>query len=379
MESLVIEHPRTPRYPEWLLAAAAVLLGIVGFLIMAELLLNFLPVTSGLRSMPVDAASPVYHFEPDRNYVFSHGWNFRNVNRGRVNNAGWVDDQDYRKDDATPLLAVIGDSFIEAQMVPYAETMQARLAKALEGPMRVYSFAGSGAPLSQYLIWAQHAVRDYRARAVVINVVINDFDESHAAWRTAPGFWLYAPDQNGELQLRLTPHRRGILWTLAQKSALARYFLINLKISQQIMGRPWLHRLFIGSAKAATSDWAGEPDTQRLRDSEAVIDAFLRDLPRMVELPKNRVLLTVDGFRHHAAAAAGAGSYFDRMRKALLAKAAAAGYEAIDLDQLFLAPGRAGNMRFDFPEDLHWNGAGHAVAAEAVVASRLMRELRQQP
>src|SRR5262249_8028771 len=144
------------------------------YLAVAEIVLQFLPVCSGLRSMPVNANDPVYHFEPNRSYVFSHGWNFRNVNRGWVNNAGWVNNQDYRKDDPTPLIAVIGDSFVEAQMVPYGETMQGRLADALSGAFRVYSFAGSGAPLSQYLIWARHAVHDYGARAVVINVVVND-------------------------------------------------------------------------------------------------------------------------------------------------------------------------------------------------------------
>ena len=378
MEAPIIERPSAEsRYPQWLLASISILIGIFGFLVMAELTLNLLPVASGLRSLPVDAEHPVYHFEPNRSYVFSHGWRLQNVNRGRVNNAGWVNDQDYRKDDVTPLLAVVGDSFIEAQMVPYAETMQARLAKALEGQLRVYSFAGSGAPLSQYLIWARHAVHDYGARAVVINVVINDFDESHTTYRTAPGFWLYAPDQNGDLQLRLTPHRRGFLWTLAQKSALARYLLINLKIGPRIMATPWLTRIFIRPAQAETTDQATEDP--RVRDSYAVIDSFLRDLPRMVELPRNRVLLTVDGFRYHGAAVASEGSYFDLMRRALLTKATAQGYEAIDLDTLFLAPPRAGNMRFDYPEDLHWNGAGHAVAAEAVLSSRMMRELRQQP
>ena len=73
-----------------------------------------------------------------------------------------------------------------------------------------------------------------------------------------------------------------------------------------------------------------------MRDSYAVIDAFLRDLPGMVELPRDRILLIVDGFRYHEVAAAGDGSYFDLMRKALLAKATAQGYEAIDLDPLFL-------------------------------------------
>ena len=72
-------------------------------------------------------------------------------------------------------------------MVPYEETLYGRLASTLEGRFRVYSFGASGAPLSQYLIWAGHAVREYGARAVVINVVGNDFDESHVAYNTGPG------------------------------------------------------------------------------------------------------------------------------------------------------------------------------------------------
>ena len=69
--------------------------------------------------MPVDAADPVLHFTPNRPFTNSLGWNFHNVVHGRVNNAGFVNDQDYVRD-GPPLIAVIGDSFIEAQMVPYA-------------------------------------------------------------------------------------------------------------------------------------------------------------------------------------------------------------------------------------------------------------------
>jgi hypothetical protein len=53
--------------------------------------------------------------------------------------------------------------------------------------LRVYSFGASGALLSQYLIWARHAVHEYGARAVIINVVGNDFDESHVAVQYRPG------------------------------------------------------------------------------------------------------------------------------------------------------------------------------------------------
>ena len=76
-----------------------------------------------------------------------------------------------------PLVAVIGDSFIEAQMLPYAQTFHGLLAKLFEGKLRFYSFAASGAPLSQFLVWARYAVSKFKARALVINVVGSDFDQ----------------------------------------------------------------------------------------------------------------------------------------------------------------------------------------------------------
>jgi hypothetical protein len=360
------------RRKRWLFAVLATLLSVIGYLVVAEVVLNFLPVASGLRSMPVDAANPIYRFEPNRPYVYSHTWRMAYVNRGRVNNAGYVNDQDY-KDDARPLIAVVGDSFIEAQMVPYRETLHGRLAKTHAGELRVYSFAASGAPLSQYLIFAQHAVRDHGARAIIINVAVNDFDESHIAYRGPPGFWLYAPDESGELRLRLQPLQHSLLRTLARHSALARYALINLKLSYYLVQVRWLRDLLFGSPAFAQS-----PDEIRIARSLAAIDAFLRDLPRRVDLPKDRVVLTVDGHRYPEAKGASEGDYFDRMRRALLGKASALGYEAIDLDPLFLARHRASGERFDFPLDPHWSGNGHAVAAEAVLGSRMLRAMRER-
>src|SRR5215470_7646894 len=211
----------------------------------AEIVLRFLPVSTGLRSVPVTAADPILHFTPNRPFTNSLGWTMHNVVRGRVNNAGFVNDQDYGRD-GPPLIAVIGDSFIEAQMVAYPQTLQGRLAAALAPSFRVYSFAGSGAPLSQYLVWAGYAVKEYGARAVVINVVGNDFDESLMAYRVGPGFWQYAPDGSGVLQLKLTPHRAGTLISLARHSALARYVIINLGIQNRLFSVRWLAEMIFG-------------------------------------------------------------------------------------------------------------------------------------
>ena len=119
------------RRKELLLSLLLSLASIVVCLLAAEVALRFLPVSTGLRSMPVNAENPVLHFTPDRPFTNSLGWNMHNVVHGRANNAGFVNDQDYMRD-GPPLIAVVGDSFIEAQMVPYAESLQGRLAVALK-------------------------------------------------------------------------------------------------------------------------------------------------------------------------------------------------------------------------------------------------------
>jgi hypothetical protein len=368
------------RRRELLLNLLLSLASIAVCLLAAEIVLRLLPVSTGLRSMPVTAADPVLHFTPDRRFVNSLGWTMHNVVHGRVNNAGFVNDQDYVRD-GPPLIAVVGDSFIEAQMVAYPETLQGRLAAALAPNMRVYSFAGSGAPLSQYLIWAGFAVKEYGARAVVINVVGNDFDESLSAYRLGPGFWQYAPDANGVLQLTLNPHRAGTLISLARHSALARYIIINLGIQNRLFAIRWLGEMIFGKPANAQPRYAGNTDAsagdKRVRDSLGAIDAVLRDVPERVGLPADRVLFTLDGFRSAEAARDGAGSYFDLMRRAFIEKATAKGYEVVDLDTRFIPRHARTGESFEFYDDNHWNAAGHEVAFEAVMGSKLLARLKQ--
>src|SRR5258708_13339668 len=97
-----------------LLAILTVVLSTVLTIGVIELVLRFLPVATGMLGMPVTESSPVYRFEPNRNFVFSIGWKLDGVNRAHVNNAGFVNDQDYQKSLTPPLLAVVGNSSIDA-------------------------------------------------------------------------------------------------------------------------------------------------------------------------------------------------------------------------------------------------------------------------
>src|SRR4051794_32615010 len=242
------------------LSLATSIVSLAVCLVFAEVVLRFMPVSTGFRSERVDAQHPFFHFTPNRAFVYSSGWTMQRVVRGRVNNVGFVNDQNYVRDHPLPLLAVIGDSFIEARMVPYPQTTQGRLADALNGKMRVYSFAASGAPLSQYLAWADQAVHEYGARAIVINVVGNDFDESHIGYKVGPGFWLYEPDTNGELRLRLIDHRPGWLISAARESALARYVILNLRLHETVFRVRSLGEIIFGAPARAQARYAGNTE-----------------------------------------------------------------------------------------------------------------------
>jgi len=341
----------------------------LAYLTIVEVVLHFLPVATALHSVTVNDAQPIFHFEPNRDFVYSRDWDLRDVVRGRVNNAGWVNEQDYVRDDRLPLIAVIGDSYIEAQMVPYAETLQGRLAAALSGKARVYSFAASGAPLSEFAVYAAYAVREFGATAVVINIADYDFFESDAAYGPTPGMWVYS-DAAGEKQLHLIPYRPSWLRDLVRHSALARYLLLNLHLDRPLIAAHLIASLApTGTAVAAETDPGA-----RLSASNAIIPLFFRDLARMVDLPTGHVLLVLDGAHYPQSPVSDS---IRQLKLSFRAAAQAHGDETVDLEPLFLARYRQHATAFEIPGDPHWNGEGHAIAAEGVMSSRLIADLER--
>jgi len=353
----------------------AVGLGLVALLAASEVLLRFTPVATPMRPLPVNAEQPVFRFAPSRSYTFSQDWNFHLANRGWINAAGFVNDQEYVEASAQPLLAVVGDSFIEAAMVPYAETLQGRLAADVAGRGRVYSFAASGAPLSQYLVWAEFARERYAPSALVVSVVGNDFDESMARYSLYPGLHHFAPAADGALELARVDFRPSRLGPLVYSSALGRYLLLNLK------ARTLVGRMFSGAAELQDTWFVGNTPgaytPERLRAGQQAVDAFLERLPAASGLAPERILIAVDGMRPELYDPPQLGraetSFFGVMRRYLLERAGALGFEALDLQPPMIERFARERERFEFPTDYHWNGAGHGAVAGAVRDSRVWR------
>lgn len=96
------------------------------------------------------------------------------LQRGRwhINNAGWNNEVDYQSSGRSkPLIAIIGDSYIEAFHVDVDKNIASNLRRSLQGTFDVYSFALSGASLADYLQMSRYVRKKFKPDIIIINVI----------------------------------------------------------------------------------------------------------------------------------------------------------------------------------------------------------------
>jgi hypothetical protein len=359
------------RLRAFLLNLITVFASIAFTLLVIEGMLRLLPVARAPPVEPPSADNPIQRYAPNQPFTWSLGWNFFHVVRGRSNAQGFLADYDYDRAAATPLVAVVGDSFVEALRVPFAETLTGRLQAALGARGRAYAFAQSGSPLSQYVAYAAHACAVYHPQRLVVVVVGNDFDESVYPHRRRNGIFHLHPRPDDGFDYRLTPLPEPVLAErILRRSALALYLMRNVGISD------FISMIGINMAQAAEAgeryvgNTLAEANPARVTEGEAVIAWFLTTLPGAACLSPDEIVLTVDAMRpqlyNDNALAAAHTSYFGRMRAKLIADATARGFRVIDMEVPMRADFASQHRPFEFTNDMHWNSHGHAVAAAAV-------------
>ena len=351
--------------------AAATLATLAGL----EVLFRILPAYGGVRRTTVDDRNPISRFDPDREFTWSRDWNFSIVNTVRVNNAGFISDVDYEADAPGPLLAVIGDSYVEAAMVPFRRTCAGRLATMLEPAGRAYAFGMSGAPLSQYLAWARHARDAYRPDGLLVIVIDNDYDESLIEYGGREGYHHFVRQGDGRLALERVDLVPTLGFRLARHSALVRYLVQNLRVVDSFAR---IRARIAGTDPPGLFHLQAPASAQpaRVAASQRAVDAFLDLLPGYAGLEPERIVLAVDGMRPQLyddeTLDAADGAFADVMRRYLLAHARRKGYETLDLQPRFVTRYRTHRRRFEWPRDNHWNALGHEVCFDAVRSSALL-------
>jgi hypothetical protein len=347
--------------------------GVLVVLVGAEVLLRFLPYNSGLRVQPVNAANPILHFEPNRSATWSQGWDFEMVNRGiRTNNAGFRNDRDYDPALKTPLFAVIGDSNIEALMVPFPETTPARLAEAVKDKGRVYSFAASGAGFGQHLAWARYARDTYNPSGFMVLVISNDFQEALYKYEHAPAFHYFKERPDGSLDLVREDYEPDLLRRTLRRSALFMYMALNVRAYAAAS------RLFRGQpAGRYVANMPAEQSDNRIIDMKKGADFYLDQFPQYAGVDRSRIVFVVDALRPHiydpAQLAETKGSMAQVMNDYFIAQAKARGYEVIDMTSILVAQYAKDRRKFEFPLNYHLDGHGHDMVSRAVVNSNAFR------
>jgi hypothetical protein len=342
----------------------AFLAGIAGAMLLLEGMLRLLPVIDGTFAADPRASWPVHTMIPNSHFTYSTGWNVQNIHRGLINNYGYVAPFDYARSDGSGngTIAVIGDSYVEAQMNDYRDTLQGALNDYLKTPRTVLNFGSAGAEMPDYLGIAPLVRRDFAPQWAVFVITLGDFTRGFSA---GPGYYKWQPDHSPPVKLVPEIHRsRASKWM--RTLALVRYLRGNLSLQPEA-----LIRLRRG---ADIADAAGPCHNDVLsKEDEALLAAFARDLPLALALPPGRVILVFDADRK----AIYAGKTRDEARKCLArpalandrlqALAAQAGIHVIDSYPVFQRYFEERQGPLDrSPLDAHWNGAAHRLMAREV-------------
>lgn len=343
----------TLRNLTWGTAIAAVL-----FVTVLEIGLRFLPVIHNAEWSPVDADRPVRTYRPNVDITWSKGPDFNLATKRHSNNAGFLNDQDYARAGPRPLLAVVGDSYIEAIMVPYGETLYGRLAERVGDRGRVYSFGMSGSPLSQYLAFAALARDEYAPDAFAFVIIGNDFDEALFRFKKSPAFHYFGDDASvGNPALVRVDYAPNWKRWLLNRSRLAAYLVFHLEVTARL--DHLIERLFGGPPAQPAS----------AREWNRAADLFLPVVAEAAGVPKNRIVFVVEGVRPDLYKEPWAES-----RAYFMEKARAEGFEIVDLQ-----PAYDTGEKLDFERDAHWNPRGHAIVEEALAGTGLYRRLFPAP
>ena len=329
-------------------------------ILILEGLFRLLPVSNPPYLEPVTGRDPVVHYQRNVDYRYSNGWNFAIRARTRTNNYGYHHRSDYRPQDTTPLLMVVGDSFVEAQALDTGKSVADLLHATVADKGRVYGIGISGAPLSQYLAFAEFSRDTFRPRAMAFVIIGNDYDESLLKYKSEPRFHYFAEGRDG-LELQRVDYSRSTVKTLLRESAFVRYVVLNVAPA----------RIFHQSAQAEPAD--------RIADSKRAVDYFLEQVPLKTGLAADAVVFVVDAVRPAMYSAetlrAAESGYESRMRQYFIEQAQRRGFTVLDLQPVFLRRHEQDGARFEFPTDGHWNELGHRVVAEEIRNTPLFARL----
>lgn len=286
--------------------------------------------------------------------------------RWRINNYGWNSEIDYEtrttRGGGKPLIAIIGDSYVEAFQVDVGKSMAAVLRKSTANKYQVYSFGVSGAPLSQYLEMSRYVKHYFDPDILVFNIIHNDFDASVETIVKDPYSLQITPKNGSFLEIPAHVYEPSTIRRILGRSAFARYLLINLKLDTNI--GDVLRRL----VRKEPVGFNANIDPNRVAANRDLIEratSFLVQRIRDENIGK-KIIFLMDAPREDIYAGTLDRSNVIWMHQILKNACERANTTFIDLTGAFAEKFAKDHVKLNSDYDSHWNEVGHKTAAEVL-------------
>jgi len=335
-------------------------------LVLGELLFTFVIPASRQPHAVFDPEDEILRYDTDgpREGVFTVGNFAQQRGRWRINNAGWNSEIDYlaKTERTKPLVAIIGDSFVEGFHVDVDENVAALLQQHFGDEVDVYGFGMSGASLSQYLHMSRYVKRHFDPDVMVVVVIHNDLDESVRELHAQSHMLQVSAADSTFVEVRPSPYHPNRTRRFLGRSAFIRYMTLNLKLPQLIRGL----------GRGDDTAYRSNVDVDAVSGERKLIEGATRFLVERLraEIQPANLLVVMDALRADIYYGSVAESDIAWMNDLMRSACEELGVDYVDLTADFARYFAETGERFNTEIDFHWNEVGHREAA-AVIHERL--------
>ncbi len=206
-------------------ALLGVVAGLASLAIAAELACRVLPVSSAAATgYYIDPL--ILTYPPGHRFRAATGWDLRNARTLHVNNLGFASTTDFTPD--ARAVALIGDSYVEASMLPEAERLGPQLQRRLGRP--VYAMGAPGTALLDYAERIRLASQRLGVRDFVLFIEPGDVRQSLCGSGNIHGPCLRRDTLAPATDLRPAPSG---LKRWVRESAFAQYLFSQLRVAPE--------------------------------------------------------------------------------------------------------------------------------------------------
>lgn len=328
-------------------------IGLGGFLLMMELLLRLLPVSTSTET-DYYTDPLIVTYPPHHQWATSTGWDLRNPQRLKSNNLGYVSNRDFVRNEQA--VALIGDSFVEASMLASGDRPGTQLERAL-GSRPVFAMGSPGTALLDYAERVRFAYEQFGVRDFVILMERGDVKQALCGSGNISGPCLDSNTLLPQIEKAAPP---GTAKRVFRQSALAQYVFGQLKFSPQ---RLW-QQAFPPPHSTVQVNTTGSHVAPALQVVPTFVDVVSDQFfERIKPYVKGKLVIVVDSDRR---ALAEGRLTLDPARDRFMELARTAGASVVDTEPLFKTHFTKSVLKLEVgPYDAHLNALGVQLVTQA--------------